>query len=75
MVRWSVLLSCSGGVRSCEVKECVGGMVQCSACNEVKRTAALSSWCLHQGELWRSSSSKLCKCVGNALQKREPTLG
>ena len=41
-----------------------------TACNEVERSADLSSRCLHWGRVMDDSCSELCKSVCQALQKR-----
>ena len=56
------------------LKYCVGlwGRVEQSgtACNEVERSADLSSRCLHWGRVMDDSCSELCKSVCQPLQKR-----
>ena len=62
------------------LKYCVGlcGRVEQSgtACNEVERSADLSSRCLHWGRVMDDSCSELCKSVCQVLHKRidEPWL-
>ena len=58
-----------GGLKCFEV---VWGRVERSgaACNEVERSADLSSRCLHWGRVMDDSCSELCKSVCQALQKR-----